>query len=144
MRVFTVIFILCLIIGGTGVMAQSTPSVVADEIATNDPLYYNHTPNVARTSDGKLFVVWKSADDQIVFSTYDDAFETWSAPVALSSSGDEAVKAGIAADDNGNIYCIWQQRETSGEDYAIFLIKYDGANWSTPANLTGNDAENGI
>ena len=105
--------------------AQTTPSVVADEIETNSPLYYNHTPNIARTSDGQLVAVWKSADGQIVYSVYDDAFDTWPAGVALSNAGDIADKAGIAADESGNLYCIWQQRETSAEDYAIFFTIYN-------------------
>ncbi len=124
------------------VFAQPDISVVADNIVSNDPLYYDHTPNIARSSDGDLVVVWNSAEGQVVFSKYDPSFQTWSPAVALSNAGDEANKAGIVADDSGNLYCVWQQRETSGEDYAIFFSKYDGVSWSTPVNLTGNDVEN--
>lgn len=122
--------------------AQTSPMVVADNVLTNSPLYYNHTPNIARSSNGDLVAVWKSGEKQIVFSKYDPAFMVWSPPVPLSNAGDRAEKAGIAADDSGNLYCVWQQRETSGQDYAIFFTKYDGVNWSDPVNLTGNGVEN--
>ena len=75
MRVITVFLFLCFIFTTGIVWAQTTPSVVADEIATGSPLYYNHTPNIARTSDGQLIAVWKSADNQVVFSKYDDAMQ---------------------------------------------------------------------
>ncbi len=122
--------------------AQTSPMVVADEVATGSPLYYNHASNIARTSDGQLIAVWNSPTDQVVFSKYDPSFMTWSPASAISNAGDRAYKAGIDADDNGNLFCVWQQRETSDQDYAIFISKYDGANWSTPVNLTGNDVEN--
>lgn len=122
--------------------AQESPMVVADQIATGSPLYYNHTPNIARSSNGDLVVAWKSAEKQIVYSVYDADFIQWSPAVNLSSAGDAADKAGLAADDDGNIFAVWQQRETAGEDYGVFFSKFDGATWTTPANLTGNGVEN--
>jgi len=136
------VFFLILFLSFGLALAQPEVSVVADNVATGSPLYYDHTPNVARSSNGDLVAVWKSADNQVVFSKYDPSFMTWSPAVPISNAGDQALKAGIAADDNGNLYCTWQQRETSGEDWAIFFSKYDGASWTTPVNLTGNDAEN--
>jgi hypothetical protein len=135
------VFILLLSVFGT-IFAQASPSIVAENVATKSPLYYNHTPNITRSSDGTLVAVWKSGDKQIVCSTYDNAFSSWYPPVVLSSAGDVAEKAGIASDDNGNIYVVWQQRETSGQDYAIYFTKKNGNTWDTPKNLTGNDVEN--
>ena len=135
------IFIIFIIFLST-LQAQTSPMVVSDGIETNSPLYYNHAPNIARSSDGVLSVVWKSAEKQIVYSEYDNTFGTWSPAVALSNAGDEANKAGIAADNNGNIFVTWQQRDTSDEDFAIYFIKKSAGAWSTPRNLTGNDAEN--
>lgn len=48
--------------------AQVTPTVVAEDVLNGSSLYYNHTPNVARSSDGDLDVVWNSGDDQVVYS----------------------------------------------------------------------------
>lgn len=132
-----VVFLLLMI--ASELFAQS---IVADNILTNSPLYYNHTPNIARTSDGILGVVWNSADGQIVYSDFDNSFQTWSPAIVLSNAGDQALKAGIAADDNGNLFVAWQQRDASDQDYAIYFSKKSGGTWSTPVNLTGNDAEN--
>jgi len=137
----TTIMVLLLALTGLTI-AQENQMVVADEIATKSPLYYNHTPNIARSSNGDLVVAWKSAEKQIVYSVYDADFIQWSPAINLSSAGDTGDKAGLAADDAGNIFAVWQQRETSGGDYAIYFAKYDGAAWTTPANLTGNGVEN--
>ena len=126
--------------------AQTSPSVVAEPIDDASPMYYNHGSHVARTSDGKLFVVWQDPanDGQIVYSQYDPSFQIWNPAVALSSnpSGGTVDKTAIAADDNGNLYCVWQQRNTSGDDYMVMLSKYDGSTWSVPADLTGSNLEN--
>ena len=142
MRNVTVVILVLFLAGMSIVSAQTSPMVVADGVATNSPLYYNHTPNIARSSSGDLVAVWKSAESQIVYSKYDPAFQTWSPAVPLSNAGSNAEKAGIVADDAGNLYCVWQQRETKAQDYAVFFSKYDGTNWSSPVNLTGNDVEN--
>ena len=140
-KIFTTVLVLLTVLSGL-LVAQNSPMVVADQIGTKSPLYYNHTPNIARSSDGVLAVAWKSAEKQIVYSVYDASFQQWSPAVNLSSAGDAADKAGLAADDAGNIFAVWQQRETSAEDYAIFFSKYDGTSWTTPVNLTGNGVEN--
>lgn len=138
----TKLTLLVLVLSMGFALAQTSPMVVADNVATGSPLYYNHASNIARTSDGQLVAVWNSPTDQVVFSKYDPSFMTWSPASAISNAGDRAYKAGIDADNNGNLFCVWQQRESSGEGYAIFFTKYDGTDWSTPVNLTGNDVEN--
>ena len=119
-----------LLVSFTSMLAQTSPSVVAEPINDASPLYYNHGSHVARTSDGKLFVVWQdpSNDGQIVYSQYDAAFQIWSPAVALSNNpaGGTVDKTAIAADDNGNLYCVWQQRNVTADDYAVFLSKYNG------------------
>ena len=142
MHKVTVITLFCVFLSSGLVFSQTSPMVVKDNILTNAPLYYNHTPNIARSSNDDLIAVWTSGEGQIVFSKYDPIFMMWLPPVPLSNAGDLADKAGIAADDAGNLYCVWQQRETSDQDFAIFFTKYDGNTWSAPVNLTGNDAEN--
>lgn len=135
-----------LLVSFTGIYAQTSPSIVVDLVEYSQALYYNHAGHIARTSDGKLFAVWTSdaGDSQILFSEYDNAFQIWSPGVALSAAGTggDAHKAGIASDDAGNLHCVWQQRNTSGEDWAIYYTMYNGTSWSTPANISGNTAEN--
>ncbi len=137
----SVLFFICNV-----VFSQPSPSVVGEPVAFIEALYYNHTSHIARTSDGKLFVVWASSatDGQIVYSQYDPVFQFWSpaAPISTCPSGGTPHKTGIAADESGNLYVAWQQRNTTAEDYAIYFSKYDGSGWSDPVNLTGNDLEN--
>jgi len=140
-KVSWTIFIMFLLIWGN-LLAQTSPMVVAEEVLTGSPLYYNHTPNITRSSDGTLVAVWKSGESQIVYSEYDETFGTWSPPISLSNAGDKAEKAGITSGENGDIYVVWQQRETSGEDFAIYFTKKSNGFWFTPTNLTGNDVEN--
>lgn len=140
-RIVTLLILGVILTSGL-VFGQSNPIVIAEDLATKSPLYYNHTPNIARSSTDNLVVVWNSAEKQVVYSMYDAIFETWTAVVPISNAGERALKAGLAADDNGTIYAVWQQRETSGQDYAIYFSKFDGSNWTTPVNLTGNDIEN--
>jgi len=144
-RITTLVCVLILTIFAT-VNAQPSPSLVAEPVIYNAAMYYNHGSHVARTSDGKLFVVWADPENngQIVYSQYDPSFEIWSPAVALSNnpSGGTVDKTAIAADDNGNLYCVWQQRNTSGDDFAVMLSKYNGSTWSAPADLTGANLEN--
>ncbi|MEN8192671.1 MAG: hypothetical protein ABFS12_07620, partial [Bacteroidota bacterium] len=108
MKIFNCIFLFLFLLS-QGLIAQT---LVSENVLTNAPLYYNHTPNIARTSDGVLGVVWNSPEGQVVYSEYDETFGIWSPAVAISSAGDQATKAGIVGDDDGNLYVAWQQRET--------------------------------
>ncbi|GAB4377290.1 MAG: hypothetical protein Kow0042_24770 [Calditrichia bacterium] len=143
---FTGFALICLLLLASLSFSQPSPSIVAEPVVYSEALYYNHTSHIARTSTGDLFAIWTSSgtDGQIVYSQYDDVFQFWSPPVAISTnpSGGNAHKAGIAADDNGNLYVVWQQRNTTAEDWAIYFSKYDGSSWSAPVNLTGNNYEN--
>ncbi|KAA3656331.1 MAG: T9SS C-terminal target domain-containing protein, partial [Calditrichaeota bacterium] len=127
-----------------GVYAQS-PVVIADNVENNQANYYNHASNIARSSNGDLVAVWispKGVGGQVLFSKFDEAFGTWSPGVAVSN-GYEAHKAGITADDDGNIYCAWQQRDEDGGKWGIYFSKYDGTNWSAPVKISPeNDANN--
>ena len=135
-----VLFVLLFCVGVA--FSQITTSEVAGPVVNNSAMYYNHGSHVARTSDGKLFVIWADPDanGQIVYSQYDDAFQTWFPPVALSNNpaGGTASNAAIAADDNGNLYVVWQQRADASSNYGVMFSKYDGSNWSAPAEVSGN------
>ncbi|OPX33630.1 hypothetical protein B1H10_05410 [candidate division KSB1 bacterium 4484_188] len=144
MSKLTVFVLLSLLLASGLSWGQPSPSIVADPVFYNAPLYYNHTSHITRTSTDELIVVWSSGSTggQIVYSTYDPVFQLWSPPAPLSSAGDRADKAGIASDENGNAYVAWQQRNTSAEDYAIYFTKYDGSTWTAPMDLTGSSVEN--
>lgn len=136
-KVTTVLTVVILLMGSA--FSQITTSEVAGPVDNSNAMYYNHGSHVARTSDGNLFVVWAAdGNSDIMYSQYDDVFQTWSPPVALSNNpaSGTAAKTAIAADDNGNLYVVWQQRENSSSNYAILLSKYNGSSWSAPVDLS--------
>ena len=116
-----------------------TTTVVQDNVPNNAAVYYFHQRNVARTPDGLLLAAWNdlnAAGGQIVYSVYDEAFDTWSPPAAISSAGDRAIQVALASDESGNIHAIWQQRDNSADKYQTFYSKYDGNSWTTPVQIS--------
>ena len=139
-NLFTIILSLFLF---TAITAQEV-SVVADNVQNGGSMYYFHARKVARTTDGLLMVVWTNiggTGGQIAYSIYDADFQTWSPEATISAAGDRADKAGIAADDLGNIHACWQQRETAEANYVIYYAKFDGVNWSAPVKVSLQDAD---
>ncbi len=121
-------------------LSGQTTSLVADNVAEDGPMYYFHGKKIARTTNGILMVVWVGSDSQINFSTYDDAFDTWSPPAAVSSAVESADKPAIAADELGNIHACWQERPTSDDNYIVMYANYNGTIWSSPAQVSLHDA----
>ena len=116
-----------------------TTTVVQDDIANNATVYYFHQRKVARTLDGILMAAWndsKETGGQIVYSIYDEAFDIWSPPAAISNAGDRAIQVALASDEEGNIHATWQQRDASSDKYQTFYSKFDGASWSTPVQIS--------
>jgi len=142
MSKFTIAAVFVIVLCISSLSAQTSPSTAVDLVIYAEAVYYNHTSHIARTSDDKLVIAWTAPGDitQIVASTYDADFETWSPPVSVSNApeGENAHKVGIAADDNGNIYAAWQQ----GGTWAIYFSKFDGSNWSTPVDISNNGLDN--
>ncbi len=127
------------------VVAQ-TPISVQEGIPTTESVWYEHGRHVARTSTGTVVVAWTNdvvaRNGQIVYSTFDEAFQTWSPPVAISSAGDHAHKSSIGADGVGNVHATWQQKTMSTDKYQIWYSKFNGASWSAPVKISGQDADN--
>ena len=118
--------------------AQTT-IVIQDELPNSAPVYYFHQRKVARSTTGQLLAAWNNlnaAGGQIVYSIYDESFGIWSPPVAISSAGDRAIQAALAADELGNIHATWQQRNASSEKYQTYYSKYNGLTWSTPVQIS--------
>ena len=107
-------------------------SVVSDSIANNQPTYYGHERNVARTGDGVALVAWQDSSDQISYSTFDAVFSIWSPAIQLTSAGDEAHKVALISDANGDVHAAWQQRTTSGNKWEIWHSRYTGGLWLAP------------
>jgi hypothetical protein len=118
-----------------------TTSVVQDNVANAEAVYYFHQRNVARATDGTLMVVWvdlpsATAGAQVQYSTYDADFQSWSPPAAVSSAADRARQPALAADDNGAIHAVWMQRNAPSEQYQEYYAKFSGGSWSTPVQVS--------
>jgi hypothetical protein len=121
-------------------LAQTT-SVVQDNVGNAEAMYYFHQRNVARSTTGVLMVVWvdkpsSTAGGQVQYSTYDPGFDTWSPPAAVSNAGDRARQPALAADENGNIHCVWMQTDVGGAKYQEYYSKFNGVSWSTPVQVS--------
>jgi hypothetical protein len=142
--IFTIL--LTLIVSAT-TFAQ-TNSLVQDNVGYAGSLYYFHQRKVARATNGTLLVTWTTkatAGGQVMYSTYDPAFQQWSPPVALSNaaSAGVAIQSALAADEQGNIHATWQQTPSlaSPVRYQIFYSKFNGSSWTTPKKISLNDNE---
>lgn len=144
MKKVTLTLLLILLILSNQGMAQIVPSIVADPVVNNGPVYYGHERNVARTSDGNiLMVAWQdlASGGEVVYSIYDNIFQIWSPVLPISSVGDEADKIGLVADNQGRIHATWQQRESSRDKYQTYYAKYESGSFSTPVKVSQNDAQ---
>ena len=141
----TVALLLSFLILSERIIAQPTPSVVADAVANNGPVYYGHERNVARTSDGNiLMVAWqdKASGGQVVYSIYDNDFQTWSPAQPISSAGDEADNIGLVADTLGRIHAVWHQRDNLRDKNQVYYSRYESGSFSVPVKVSKNQNQN--
>ncbi|MBM4169835.1 MAG: T9SS type A sorting domain-containing protein [Ignavibacteria bacterium] len=137
------ILILVLITLLSVTLVAQTTMVVQNNVPYNGAMFYSHQRNVARSSAGLLMVAWtdrSGAGGQSYYSIYDNAFQTWSPPVAFSNAADRALQPALSADESGNIHAVWQQRASSSDRYQIFYAKFNGSTWSAPRKVSVNDA----
>ncbi len=119
-------------------------SVVQDNLGNSAPVYYFHQRKVARTPGGLLLATWtdkNATGGQVVYATYDDAFQSWSPATAMSNAADRALQSALAADESGNIHAVWIQRAASSARYQVFYAKFNGISWNTPVKISVTDAE---
>ncbi|UCF65299.1 MAG: exo-alpha-sialidase, partial [bacterium] len=137
-KVATVILI---IIASSLSFAQPTPSVVADQVANDGPVYYQHEKNVARASNGVLMAAWQDlagTGGQAVYSTYDDVFMIWNPPIPISAASVQADEVALVADNQGRIHATWKQ-DDGVISWQVYYAKFEGSSFSTPVRVSTND-----
>ena len=77
----------------------------------------------------------------MVFSTFDDAFGTWSPAAAVSNAADRALQPALASDELGNVHAVWQQRAATADKYQTWYANFNGTAWNAPKKISLNDAE---
>jgi hypothetical protein len=98
---------------------------------------------VAVNDAGNAVAVWRrydGSDDVVQFSGSSDGGASWSTPVTLSRSGQDAYGARIAISDADNAVAVW--RRYDGSNYVVQSSgSWDGGvTWSTPATLSRSGA----
>jgi stringent starvation protein B len=104
------------------------------------------TPQLAIDSNNNIVAIWQRSNGTnmiIQSSTSTDQGANWSTPVNLSVAGQNASNPQLAIDSNNNIVAIWQRSDGTNTIIQSSTSTDQGANWSTPVNLSeaGQDAE---
>jgi len=96
----------------------------------------NFTPSLARTSDGRVWLVWSRSNStngsgDIFYRTYNG---TWSSAKALvATSAQERFPSVVQASD-GRVW-VYYTSNTGGNDQ-LWDVIWNGASWSAPAQFT--------
>ena len=95
-------------------------------------------PAIARTSDGKLWVVWHSwrSDNNIWYKTSDDSGVTWSAGTQLTTDPSSDYDPAIMQASDGTIWVVWYSYRSGNADIWYKTSTDGGATWSAATQLT--------
>lgn len=94
---------------------------------------------IAVDGSGNLIAVWRRSDGEytiIQSSRSTDSGVSWSTPVDLSLTGQDASLPRVAADGSGNVVAVWNRSDGSDDIIQGSRSTNGGASWSTPANLS--------
>jgi hypothetical protein len=106
----------------------------------------SQNPEFTLDGSGSLIAVWRGSNgdyDIIQSSRSTNSGASWSTPVDLSLTGQDANSPRVSADGSGNAVAVWRR---SDGDYDIIQSSRSsngGLSWSTPENLSesGQNAE---
>ena len=95
-------------------------------------------PAIARTNDGKLWVVWHSwrSDNNIWYKTSDDNGVTWSADTQLSTDPSSDYDPAIMQTNDGTIWVVWYSYRSGNADIWYKTSSDGGVTWSAATQLT--------
>lgn len=107
----------------------------------------NEEASITVNDQGVIFVCWNTdaeADgDEFVFCVTSTDGVTWSAKDTLSSadgilagSSTENGRAALRSGKDGKVVAIWQEMADDGVSEDIFVVQYDGAQWSDETRAT--------
>jgi hypothetical protein len=106
----------------------------------------SRNPEFALDGSGSLVAVWRGDNgdyDIIQSSRSTNSGVSWSTPVDLSLTGQDADSPRVSADGSGNAVAVWRRSDGSNNIIQSSRSSNGGLSWSTPANLSesGQDAE---
>ncbi len=145
-RLITLALLLAMI---NSMYAQQNNSIVT-AVDYFNATRYSGARNIARTTDGNVFVVFEPGFDftggnqEIHYVTYNSFFGTWDPAVTLSQSTQNATGIpAIVADDDGHAYASWKELGDDGARSMKFT-KFEGGEWSTPVIADNIDNNSGV
>lgn len=112
---------------------------------TTDP-YYDWSPTVTQTADGKIWVAWTSyrtGDFEILYRTYNGLF--WSDDINLCNDSSKSdTSPSILQSSDGTIWVFWAsgevaETETPTDDIYYKYSRDNGATWSSSIQFTTNE-----
>ena len=132
------IYVACSADGG---MSFDPPVRISN--STNPGSGDSRHPDIA-VDGNNVYVTWQDgspSNDDIFFSKSTDMGATFSDSENISdNSGSTSLEPEIVVAENGNIIIVWQE-DTSEQDILAVLSDDEGETFSTPLNLSDNDAE---
>jgi len=93
----------------------------------------DHTRQIARTSDGRLHVVFMKSSGGIYYAYSDDNGQTWSEFEQIEASA-YAHGPAIASDSQNNIHVVWAKMYIT-TDCGVFYRKKDQDGWSSTETI---------
>lgn len=89
----------------------------------------NVTPSVARSSDGRIWVVWTTLlAGEAKLSLCHSQGDGWSAPSIIDTGMRSNTAPGILVDAEGVLWLVWSGNNGSNDD--IYVMRHDGKGWS--------------
>jgi len=95
------------------------------------------SPSITATSDGKLWVVWRSdrmGDYEIFYKVFDGS---WSNETQLTFDPGFDDHPCVMEDNDGNIWVVWES-DRAYENQNLFCKIFNGTGWSDPVQLTNH------
>jgi hypothetical protein len=103
--------------------------------------YADWSPSITATSDGKLWVVWRSnrMGDYELFYTVFDGYN-WSNETRLTFDPGFDDHPCVMEDNDGNIWVVWESDRglANMTNQDLFCKIFNGTSWSDPVQLTNH------
>ncbi len=106
----------------------------------------SRNPEFTLDGSGSLIAVWRGDNgdyDIIQSSRSTNSGASWSTPVDLSLTGQDANSPRVSADGSGNAVAVWRRSDGDNNMIQSSRSSNGGLSWSTPENLSesGQDAD---
>jgi len=93
------------------------------------------SPSITSTSDGKLWVVWRSqrtGNHEIFYKVFNGS--SWSGDTRLTFNSSFDDHPCVMEDNEGNIWVVWESDRIGNQD--LFYKIFNGTTWSDPVQIT--------